>query len=292
MQTDRLLPFLLRLAAVALICGATAELRAATPCGSTAARQSGSAAHPEIPAMTANVPAPASSAKTIADGPSTVTSTSSSTVTNTPETIVTTTATVTSTSSGPTSETYRPRTRREHLAGRNRSQHTLFVNAGYTAIISNLYLTESSSGSLNEGLDIWAGYNWTSRRGFGVGILYSGAFISAERDGFTRRSRLHYVAPEFVARQRVGRRWLFRESAGIGVGAYIRSYRDQRGSRWGVGFHETVSAEYMLTRHLGLGASIGAQWLLVGSPDVDDGWELNFVGIFRYQFGGGLRVYF
>lgn len=291
MQTDRLLPVLLRLAAVVLICGATAELRAATPSDSAAARQSGTATHREFPATTVHTPATASSPHTIADGPSTVTS-ASSTVASTPETVVTTTATVTSTSSGQASETYRPRTRREHLAGRNRSQHTLFVNAGYTAIISNLYLTESSSGSLNEGLDIWAGYNWTSRRGFGVGILYSGAFISAERDGFTRRSRLHYVAPEFVARQRVGRRWLFRESAGVGLGAYIRSYRDQRGSRWGVGFHETVSAEYMLTRHLGLGASIGAQWLLVGSPDVDDGWELNFVGIFRYQFGGGLRVYF
>lgn len=187
----------------------------------------------------------------------------------------------------------RPLTKRaQHLAPRGRSQHTFFANAGYTAILSTIYLAESSSGSLNEGFDITAGYNWTSRRGFGAGVIYSGGFVSAERNGLERTSRFHYVAPEFVARQRAGRRWLFRESAGIGYGRYIRSYGDLKGSRGGVGIHESVSVEYMLTRHIGLGATVGGQWLLVGSPDVDDGWELNLVGIFRFQIGGGLRVYF
>ena len=63
--------------------------------------------------------------------------------------------------------------RAQHLAPRNRSQHTFFANAAYTAVISTLYLAESSSGSLNEGYDISAGYNWTSRRGFGAGIVSS-----------------------------------------------------------------------------------------------------------------------
>ena len=67
--------------------------------------------------------------------------------------------------------------RARHLAPRGRSQHTFFANAGYTAILSTIYLRESSSGSLNEGLEITAGYNWTSRRGVGVGVVYSGAFI-------------------------------------------------------------------------------------------------------------------
>ena len=81
--------------------------------------------------------------------------------------------------------------RARHLAPRGRSQHTFFANAGYTAILSTIYLRESSSGSLNEGLEITAGYNWTSRRGVGVGVVYSGAFISAQRGGFERTSRIH-----------------------------------------------------------------------------------------------------
>ena len=100
------------------------------------------------------------------------------------------------------------------------------------------------------------------------------------------------IAPEFVARQRAGRRWLFRESAGIGYGRYIRSYGDTSGSRGGVGIHESASVEFMLGRHIGLGAGISGQWLIVDSPDVDDGAELSLFGIFRFQFGGGLRVYF
>ena len=92
--------------------------------------------------------------------------------------------------------------------------------------------------------------------------------------------------------QRAGRRWLFRESAGIGYGRYIRSYGDTSGSRGGVGIHESASVEFMLGRHIGLGAGISGQWLIVDSPDVDDGAELSLFGIFRFQFGGGLRVYF
>lgn len=60
--------------------------------------------------------------------------------------------------------------RREHLAPRDRAQHTVFANAGYLAILSAFYFEESSSGSLNSGFDLMAGYNWTSRRGLGVGI--------------------------------------------------------------------------------------------------------------------------
>ncbi len=183
--------------------------------------------------------------------------------------------------------------RAQHLAPRDRPQHTFFANAAYTAVISTLYLAESSSGSLNEGYDISAGYNWTSRRGFGAGIVYSGGFISAERNGIRRTSRIHYIAPEFVARQRAGRRWLFRESAGIGYGRYIRSYGDTSGSRGGVGIHESASVEFMLGRHIGLGAGISGQWLIVDSPDVAVGAELHVLGCnFGFQFGGGLRVYF
>lgn len=181
--------------------------------------------------------------------------------------------------------------RRPHLAPRGRSQHTVFANAGATSILSTIYLAESSSGSLNKGWGLSVGYNWTSPRGLGVGVLYSGDFIEAERDGIERASRLHYIAPEFVARQRAGRRWLFRESAGIGYGRYVRRYGTLSGSRGGVGIHETVAVECMLTRRLGLSAGFSGQWLIVDSPDVDDGAELNLVGILRFRFGGGLRIY-
>ena len=81
----------------------------------------------------------------------------------------------------------------------------------------------------------------------------------------------------------------------LGYGRYIRSYGDtsgQQGRRRRI--HESASVEFMLGRHIGLGAGISGQWLIVDSPDVDSshGAELSLFGIFRFQFGGGLRVYF
>ena len=182
-----------------------------------------------------------------------------------------------------------PKTR---LVPRNKSQHTLFANAGYLAILSTLHFKPSDSGSLNEGFDLALGYNWTSRRGLGVGVIYTGGFIAARRNGISRTSRLHYIAPEFVARQQAGRRWIFREAAGIGYGRYVRGYGDISAHRSGVGLHERTSVEFMLTRWLGVSAEIRGQWLIVGSPDVGDGVELNIGGVLSIQFGGGLRVYF
>lgn len=48
----------------------------------------------------------------------------------------------------------------------------------------------------------------------------------------------------------------------------------------------------MLGRHIGLGAGISGQWLIVDSPDVDDGAELSLFGIFRFQFGEGCGFIF
>ena len=47
-----------------------------------------------------------------------------------------------------------------------------------------------------------------------------------------------------------------------------------------------------LGRHRGDKTGVSGQWLIVGSPDVGDGFELNPAGIFRVPFGGGLRFYF
>lgn len=178
------------------------------------------------------------------------------------------------------------------LTPRNRTQHTVFASVSHLTNLSTLHFKASDEGSLNTGVNLTAGYNWTSRRGLGVGVIYSGGFASARRDAITRTSRLHYVAPEFVARQQAGRRWIFREAVGVGYGRYARSYGQTRASRGGPGLHERVSVECIITRWLGLSAEIGGQWLLVGAPDVDDGAELNLGGVLTFHAGGGVRFYF
>lgn len=181
---------------------------------------------------------------------------------------------------------------RPWLVPRNRPQHTFFVDAGYLALLFALHFQDLDSGSLNEGLSLTAGYNWTSRRGLGVGVIYSGGFFSARSNGLRSTARLHYVAPEFVARQRAGRRWLFREAVGVGYGHYVRSYDGNRAGRGGVGLHERASVEFMATRWLGLSLGFGGEWILTGAPDVGDGVEFNLLGLLTFHAGGGVRLYF
>lgn len=183
-------------------------------------------------------------------------------------------------------------TTRPGLTPRRQSQHTFFANAGYLTLLTTINFEQSDAGSLNEGFDITAGYNWTSRRGLGAGVIYSGGFTSAERDAMRRTIQLHYVGGEFVARQCVGRRLIFREAVGVGYGLCVRGYGDARAHKGGVGLHERASVEVMLTRWLGLSAEVGGQWMLFNSPDVGDGIELSLGGILRFQMSGGVRFYF
>ena len=179
-----------------------------------------------------------------------------------------------------------------YLVPRNEAQHTFFVDGAYVTLLTALHFTANDSGSLNEGAGLMAGYNWTSRRGLGVGVIYSGSFFSARREGILRTATLHYFAPEFVARQRAGRRWLFREATGFGYGRYVRRYGDNRDSRGGIGVHERASVEFMATRWLGLSVGFAGEWVLTGAPDVGDGVELNLGGLVTFRIGGGLRLYF
>lgn len=183
-------------------------------------------------------------------------------------------------------------TTRPGLTPRRQSQHTLFANAGYLTLLTTINFEQSDAGSLNEGFDITVGYNWTSRRGLGAGVIYSGGFTAAERDAARRTIQLHYVGGEFVARQCVGRRLIFREAVGAGYGLCVRGYGDARAHKGGVGLHERASVEVMLTRWLGLSAEVGGQWMLFNSPDVGDGIELSLGGILRFQMSGGVRFYF
>lgn len=183
-------------------------------------------------------------------------------------------------------------TTRPGLTPRRQSQHTIFANAGYLTLLTTINFEQSDAGSLNEGFDITAGYNWTSRRGLGAGVIYSGGFTSAERDAMRRTIQLHYVGGEFVARQCAGGRLIFREAVGVGYGLCVRGYGDARAHKGGVGLHERASVEMMLTRWLGLSAEVGGQWMLFNSPDVGDGIELSLGGILRFQMSGGVRFYF
>lgn len=193
----------------------------------------------------------------------------------------------------------------DHLLPRTQSQHTLFMEVGRPTIISLEDISCGDFDPVQRGLSVMAGYNWTSKRGFGVGFRYWGDFVNRQ-NSYQEAYEVHYIAPEFVARQRVGRRILFRESVGMGFG--FHRYGDDResesASHCGFGFHETVRIEVMLTRNIGLNAHLGGQcmwfpnddfgmmWDVENMENQDDDKVLDFDAIIQYQIGAGLCLYF
>ena len=173
-----------------------------------------------------------------------------------------------------------------------RSQHTFFANAAYTAVISTLYLAESTyrlaerrlRHQCRVQLDVAPGLR---RRNRLLGRIHLGR---TQRDPAHEPYPLHRAG---VRRPAAGRAQMAlpgkRGHRLRPLHPQLRRYIGQQGRR---SIHESASVEFMLGRHIGLGAGISGQWLIVDSPDVDDGAELSLFGIFRFQFGGGLRVYF
>lgn len=287
----------------ALLAGGICDLRAATrtpepnPTPETTPAVCG-----ETPAETRTVPVSEPGTATPHATPAEATLSTTDATLNPPATSETVTPEYTTSETGaaetavPAPQTATPQTSattRPGLTPRRQSQHTIFANAGYLTLLTTINFEQSDAGSLNEGFDITAGYNWTSRRGLGAGVIYSGGFTSAERDAMRRTIQLHYVGGEFVARQCAGGgRLIFREAVGVGYGLCVRGYGDARAHKGGVGLHERASVEVMLTRWLGLSAEVGGQWMLFNSPDVGDGIELSLGGILRFQMSGGVRFYF
>lgn len=295
-------PILTAMLLGALLAVGTCDLRAATrtpepnPTPETAP-----SACEETPAETRTVPVSEPGTATPHATPAEATLSTTDATLNPPATSETVTPEYTTSETGaaetavPAPQTATPQTSattRPGLTPRRQSQHTIFANAGYLTLLTTINFEQSDAGSLNEGFDITAGYNWTSRRGLGAGVIYSGGFTSAERDAMRRTIQLHYVGGEFVARQCAGGRLIFREAVGVGYGLCVRGYGDARAHKGGVGLHERASVEVMLTRWLGLSAEVGGQWMLFNSPDVGDGIELSLGGILRFQMSGGVRFYF
>lgn len=172
----------------------------------------------------------------------------------------------------------------------------LLLNGGYGFIVSKYYLPEGGSGNPKQGLDINGAFQWVGRSGLGVGLRYSGYFSSIQLDGAKVKIGLHYIGPEFVLRQELGRRkkWAFQESVGLGYAHYKESLGTISGGFGGFGYHVELGAEYKLTPSVGLGASVGAYAARFKSADNLNkamGYEEN-AGINRLTVNGGVRFYF
>lgn len=178
-----------------------------------------------------------------------------------------------------------------------RTPFTLEINAGYGMIISEMEALSGMEGNPRRGLNLNAALRWASQKQVGAGLRYSGYFSSVQySDGFIQDERLklhvHYIAPELVMRQSIGKRWELHETLGVGYASYGESLRKLKASLNGFGGHLTFGAEYRLSNHFALGLGIAGYRYIFPNQVVLTSETESTQGITLLSINGGLRILF
>ena len=178
-----------------------------------------------------------------------------------------------------------------------RTPFTLEVNAGYGMIVSEMEALSSMEGNPRRGLHLNAALQWNSSRQVGAGLRYSGYFSGVRySDGFIQDERLklhvHYIAPELVMRQPIGKRWELHETLGVGYASYGESLRKLKASLNGFGGHLTFGAEYRLSNHFALGLGIAGYRYIFPNQVVLTSETESTQGITLLSLNGGIRILF
>lgn len=173
------------------------------------------------------------------------------------------------------------------------TQHTIYANIGIGGISSKFYLPSNTSGNPKNGLDWQIGYEWISKRGLGIGLMYSGYKSSFDWYNDKCNVSLTYIGPEFVLKQKIHKKWQFRESLGFGYFGYRESMKGTSGTVSGVGFDFQVGLEYLLSQHVGIGLNFGyIGGSLPKQENNNTTSEDGRTGIFRMNGDAGIRFYF
>ena len=136
------------------------------------------------------------------------------------------------------------------------NSNTFYAYIGYGRIMSKLHMAEDVKGNPRNGLFWQFGYDWTSKLGIGAGMMYNGFRSTYEHNGYRDKSEIFYLAPQIVLKTYV-RRWIIDGKMGLGLFTYNYPTHETESSDDGFGYNLHFGAEYVLSRIIGISASIG-----------------------------------
>lgn len=171
----------------------------------------------------------------------------------------------------------------EDLSHDFRPHHALKLSAGPAWIYSDIY-TATGVRKNTFAMDLMAEYEYTWKSGLGVGATFSHAWGFVDGNPL----KLIYVGPSFVYAFREARQWGAEVAIGIGYARYNDGYRSDNG----FGMMYKVGAEYLFTRHLGVGAEINLLDTRFSEPEGVDLPKNEAFGFSRLNLLIGLRAYF
>ena len=171
----------------------------------------------------------------------------------------------------------------EDLSHDFRPHHTFMVSAGPACIYSEIY-TATGVRKNTFAMDLMAEYEYTWKSGLGVGATFSHAWGFMDDD----RLKLIYAGPSFVYAYREAHNWGVEVALGMGYAHYSYGYRLDNG----FGMLYKVGAEYLFTRHIGVGTEFNLLSTSFRKPDDVVLPKGESFGFSRFELLVGLRAYF
>lgn len=168
--------------------------------------------------------------------------------------------------------------------------HTIYGNIGYGRIISSVYMAEGATGNPKNGFFWQLGYDWTAKCGIGAGLMYNGFRSSFDYYDVSCSANIMYLAPQMVIKKYYDT-WALEGKIGVGYFRYSESAEGVSASTSGFGYNVHAGIEYLVSEHVGIGASLG---FITGSlPEQQEVSEHNKrTGISILDIGAGVRFHF
>lgn len=171
----------------------------------------------------------------------------------------------------------------EDLSHDFRPHHAVKVSTGPAWIYSDIY-TATGVQKNTFAMDLLAEYEYTWKSGLGVGATFSHAWGFMGDD----RLKLTYAGPSFVCAYRETHHWGAEVAVGMGYARYSDGYRSSNG----FGMLTKLGAEYLFTRHWGIGAEMNLITTTFRKPDEVVLPKNSSFGFNRLDLLIGLRAYF
>ena len=178
------------------------------------------------------------------------------------------------------------------------------VSGGLSFVVSNVYLEDQFENKIRKitwrpGVSALLEYEHIFKSGWGLGLntIYNDTRYPNGIKSITKKKmalRQFYIGPSIVRRSIIGDRWFVEGALGMG---YAYTDGDFTDGTSGVGFMLKGGVEYLLSKHVGIGAELNDVIVITGFEDEylkkafpNDYSGMN--GTFRLDLALGLRFYF
>lgn len=174
------------------------------------------------------------------------------------------------------------------------SPHTFYGAIGRGFITTEIDALPNNDHSVINGLDWTLGYDWQSKKGWGLGLKYSGYYSSSTTRYGDFDLSITYIAPQYIM-ELVKNQWIYEAHLGLGYLNYDETSDFSNLNISGLGANIDLSVERFIAPKVSIFLNVGyvggfMDGINTNLPVPQGGSTLG--GIFRLNILAGIKLHF